>query len=57
MSRKGISAALAGLGAVAAVAWLVEALTVGRGVAAAYLAPVAILAPVLAVLISRKRRD
>ena len=49
-----VSAFLVGLGLGVALAWLLEALTVGRGVVSTYLAPVAIAAPLIAIVV-RKR--
>ena len=49
-----VSAFLVGLGLGVALAWLLEALTVGGGVVSTYLAPVAIAAPLIAIVV-RKR--
>ena len=40
-----------------AVAWLVEALTVGVGVISRYLGPVAIIGSFLALFLMRSKRD
>jgi hypothetical protein len=54
MWRLGRVSAFLGLGLGAALAWLLEALTVGRGVVSTYLAAVAIAALLIAIIL-RKR--
>jgi len=54
MRREAVVTFLIGLGAGVAIAWLLEAILVGRGVVSTYLAPVAFVAPVVAVLLRHK---
>jgi predicted anti-sigma-YlaC factor YlaD len=51
MTLKAIATALWALGSLVAVAWLVEAFTVGRGFVSTYLAPLAFGPLVVAALI------
>ncbi len=54
MTRESLITFLVGLGAGVGMDWLLEAILVGRGVVSTYLAPVAFVAPVVAVLLRRK---
>jgi hypothetical protein len=51
MSRTTFRIFLVGLGAGVALAWVLEALLVGRGVVSTYLAPLAFIAPLLAAVL------
>jgi hypothetical protein len=53
VNRLKISVFLSGFAVGVALAWLVEALTTGRGVVSTYLAPLAIAAPIVAYFIRR----
>ncbi len=51
MKRQVVRAFLLGLGLGVALAWLLEAFLIGRGVVSTYLAPIAFIAPIVAVFI------
>ena len=53
MNRLAASQFLFGLGLGVALAWLLEALTIGRGVVSTYLAPVAFLSPIIGVFLRK----
>ena len=56
MARSTFCSFLVGLGAGVALAWLLEAFFEGHGVISTYLAPVAIIAPVLAAFIRTPKK-
>jgi hypothetical protein len=56
MNRSTASSFLFGVGFGVAVAWLLEALTTGRGAVSTYLAPFAFVAPVVGALLRRGAR-
>jgi hypothetical protein len=56
MSRRGLGFLCWALSAMLAVAWFIEAITVGRRFMSTYLAPFAILGNVVGVFLMRKSR-
>jgi hypothetical protein len=54
VNRSNVSVFLYGLGLGVALAWLLEALTTGRGVVSTYLAPLAIAAPIVGAFLRRR---
>ena len=54
MKRSSLAAFLNGVGVGLALAWILETVLVGRGVVSSYLAPGAIVAPLVALFIRRR---
>lgn len=54
MKRSSLAAFLNGVGLGLAVAWVLETVLVGRGVVSIYLAPGAVVAPLVALFIRRR---
>ena len=56
MTRSAFRSFLIGLGAGIALAWVLEAFLEGRGVVSTYLAPVAFIAPMIAVFLRSRKK-